>query len=319
MMIVNHRQRYLLRQSMLVALRRAMSSRARRWSTPLVLLGVAVCSASLPSVSLAVTKAPEVGYLPASNVSTTGATVEVPINPEGGETSYEISLECQSTKRSNQDCEPLTVGSQRQQGVLAPGFEQSIVTDPISGLQPNYLYKYRVIASNSDGREGYVGDGFLTCPSQGSCPSQPSLIGESLWNIEGTERVGREAARLEEEREAKKREEEERPAKEAAERAAKEREVYEAGERAGREAAERERAEAERNAAALVQCFVPRLKGDSLNGARRALNKAHCSLGRVSTPRKHHGALVVTAQGVRVGRTLAKGAVVAVKLGSPRR
>jgi hypothetical protein len=126
----------------------------------------------------------------------------------------------------------------------------------------------------------------------------------------GAERVGAEAPRHEEEREAEKREEEERPAKEEAERAAKEREVREAGERAGREAAERERAE--------VQCVVPRLRGDSLNGARRALGKAHCRLGKASAPRKHHGALVVTAQSVRAGRKLAKGAAVAVKLGSPR-
>lgn len=135
----------------------------------------------------------------------------------------------------------------------------------------------------------------------------------------GAERVGAEAPKHEEEREAEKREEEERPAKEAAERAAKEREVREAGERAGREAAERERAEAERNAAASVQCVVPRLKGESLNAARRTLGKAHCSLGKVSTPRKHHGALVVTAQSIQAGRKLAKGAAVAVKLGSPRR
>jgi hypothetical protein len=54
---------------------------------------------------------------------------------------------------------------------------------------------------------------------------------------EGAERAGREAPRLEEEREAKAKEEAERPAKEAAAAAAKEREVREAGERAGREAA----------------------------------------------------------------------------------
>ena len=40
--------------------------------------------------AMAATKAPEVGYLSASHVSTTGATIEVPINPEGGETSWEI-------------------------------------------------------------------------------------------------------------------------------------------------------------------------------------------------------------------------------------
>lgn len=298
-----------------------MSSRvgSRRWSTPLVLFGVAVCCAWLPAVSLAVTKAPEVGYLPASNVSTTGATIEVPINPEGGETSYEIWLECQSATQDDQNCEPLTVGSQRKQSVLAPGYEQRIVTDLITGLQPNYLYKYEVIASNSDGREGYVGDGFLTCSSQGGC-GQPLLIGLSLWVIEGAEREAKEAPRLEEEREAKQKEEEERPAKEAAAHAAHEREVREAGERAGREMAERERLAKERSAkqAAAAMCHVPSLKGDSLDAARRALRKGHCDLGKVSKPRKHHSALVVKTQSIRAGRKLAKGAAVAVQLGPVR-
>jgi hypothetical protein len=90
--------------------------------------------------AMAATKVPEVGYLAASNVSSTGATIEVPINPEGAETSYKISLECQSAQEDNQDCEPLTVGSQSQQGVLLPGFEQQIVIDKVTGLQPDYLY-----------------------------------------------------------------------------------------------------------------------------------------------------------------------------------
>jgi hypothetical protein len=134
--------------------------------------------------------------------------------------------------------------------------------------------------------------------------------------------VGCEAPIREEEREAKKKEEEERAAKEAAARAAKEREVREAGERAGREAAEREAKKREEEnipSSRPVQCVVPRLKGESLNAARRALGKAHCSLGKVSAPRKHHGALVVTKQSVQAGRKRAKGAAVAVKLGSPRR
>jgi len=64
--------------------------------------------------AMAATKVPEVGYLSASHVSTTGATIEVPINPEGGETIWEIWLECQNAERNN-ECEPLTVGLQRQQ------------------------------------------------------------------------------------------------------------------------------------------------------------------------------------------------------------
>jgi hypothetical protein len=106
--------------------------------------------------AMAATKAPGVGYLSASHVSTAGATIEVPIKPEGGETSWEIWLECQGVEPSSQ-CEPLTVGSQRQQGILSPGFESQTVTDAVTDLQPDYLYKYRVVAINSAGKEGRTG------------------------------------------------------------------------------------------------------------------------------------------------------------------
>jgi hypothetical protein len=258
--------------------------------------------------AMATTKAPEVGYLPASNVSTTSATIEVPIDPEGGETSYEIWLTCQSAQESNQACDPLTVGPQRLQDVLAAGFEQRTVTDPVTGLQPDYLYEYEVVASNSDGREGYIGDGFITCPSQGLCPRQPFLEGTSLWVWEGALREASEAPSIGEREAREHREAEERPAKEAAERAAKERESREAGERAGREAGER--AAAER----APKCVVPRLKGDSLTQARRALSKAHCRVGKLTEPREYHGPLVVVRQSIRRGSKLTSGTRVAMTL-----
>jgi hypothetical protein len=65
-------------------------------------------------------------------------------------------------------------------------------------------------------------------------------------------------------------------------------------------------------------CIVPSLKGDSLAAALRALLKAHCDLGTVSRPHKHHRALIVNAQSVRAGRELAQGTAVAVKLGPVR-
>lgn len=272
------------------------------------LLLSSICVLGLAAPAGAATKAPEVGYQAASHVTTTSATIEVPINPEGGETSYEIWLECQSAKDDKQDCEPLTADPQRVQGVLPPSSEPQIATDAVTGLQPGYLYSYAVAATNSAGKEGYVGDGFLTCPTDGLCPSQPYLAGEALWNIEGAAREAAEAPRLEAERLAKQREAEERPAKEASERAAKERAVYEAGERAGREAAERA-AQARGHS-----CLVPRLKGDSLTQARRALYRAHCRLGKITAPR-NAARLIVVRQGVRSGVSLARGSRVPVALG----
>jgi hypothetical protein len=267
----------------------------------MLLLGVPACA-------LAATKAPEVGYSPASHVSTSGATIEVPINPEGGETSWEIWLECPNAQENNQNCEPLTVGSQRQQGVLSPGFESEIVTDAVNGLQPDHFYKYRVVATNSAGKEGYVGDGFVTCPSEGPCPSQPYLSGLSLWVIEGAEREAKEAPGIGEREAKEQKEAEERPGKEAAERAAKEREIREAGERAGKEAAERVAA------AHSPKCVVPHVKGDSLTEARRSLGRAHCRLGRLTEPRDYRGSLVVVRQSTRSGSTLTAGTSVALTL-----
>lgn len=262
--------------------------------------------------AMAAPQVPEVGYLRASDVSTTGATIEVPINPEGSETSYEIRLECQNAQASKPNCEPLTVGVQRRQGILGAGYTPQTVTDAVTGLHPGYLYTYGVIATNAVGREGYLGDGFLTCPSEGLCPSQPVLRGESLWVLESAERAGREAPGLEAERVARQKAAEERPAKEAAERSASERAIREAGERAGREAAER------LELAHSPRCVVPRLEGDSLKEARRALGRAHCRLGRLTEPRDYRGPLVVIRQGVRGGSKRAAGSRVALTLGRGR-
>jgi hypothetical protein len=262
--------------------------------------------------AIAATTAPEVQWEAASGVSTTGATAEALVNPEGDETSYEIWLECREIPESDGQCEPLTADPQRRQGTLPPVSEPVIVTDALTGLQPGTFYKYRVVATNSVGRSGIVGAGFVTCPSTGPCAMQPYAPGESLWNLEGAEREGREAPRLEAEREAKHREEEERPAKEAAERSAKEREAREAGERTGREQAELAAS------AGPSACVVPSLKGDSPAAAGHALRRAHCGLGRVSRPHGHHARLFVVGQSVRGGSRLAVGTRVALTLG-PRR
>jgi hypothetical protein len=287
----------------------------RSISLPVVLSAVVGGLALWPAPSLAAGEKPEVTTRVASQVTTTSATIEAGINPEGSQTSYEISLECQSAA-GGESCEPLTVGAQLQQGTIAAGLGETVVSAPMTGLQPGYLYKYDVIATNAAGREGYVGSSFLTCPASGQCRSQPVPGGESLSNIEGARREGEEAPRLEAEREARHREEEARPAKEAAEKAAHDREVREAGERTGREAAERSAREAAERTAALrrQRCAVPRLRGDSLAAARRALHRVHCNLGKVTEPRSRHGALIVTRQSVRAGRILAGGAKVEVTL-----
>jgi hypothetical protein len=268
-------------------------------------LAVAMGCAILPAVSFA-SSAPLIGSTSAE-VSQNDATLQAPIRPDGLETTYELWLEYPACQ-SGDTCEPTTSERVGEGSILAGRLEQ-VVTAELTSLKWNYSYNFVVIASNSDGtRLSYPLTFTMGSPPPPGDPNG-SGVGEPVqgklepWVLEGAEREAREAPRLEEEREAKKREEEERPIKEAAARAAKEREIREAGERAGREAAERS------------GCVVPRLKGDSLDAARRALAKDHCDLGKVSKPRSHRGVLVVMTQSAKAGHKLAHDATVAVKLG----
>ncbi len=118
--------------------------------------------------------------------------------------------------------------------------------------------------------------------------------------------------------EAKEAEErQERAEKEAAEREGKEREAseHQAKEREAREAKERAEEEGETAQSQGGRCIVPKLQGDSLAAARKALQKAHCKLGKVSKSSRYRGRLVVIGQGVPAGHKLGKGSEVAVKLG----
>ena len=241
----------------------------------------------------------------ATAVTSTSATIEVSIDPQGLETSYEIWLECRGT---GDGCEAVA-SPERHVGVLAASSGAQTVTDEMNGLQPGSYYRYAVIARNSAGREGWVGVGLNTCPSSGPCPSQSVPGGTGLWVWEAARLSAEEAPAREAARQAAKREGEERLAREAAVWAARELAARQAGERAGREAAERE--------ARARGCVVPHLAGESLAAARRSLAAAHCALGRVSAPHRSHGALVVSRQGMRAGQRLSAGSRVSVTL-APR-
>ncbi len=288
---------------------------SRRWVVLLGLLGVVVCCAGLPAVSLAASE-PSIGA-PSAEVGGNEATLKAPIRPEGLETRYEVWLQCTSASCASSEGHRVADGS-----IEAARLEEEIDV-PLMSLEWNASYSFEVIATNKDGTVSSDPQTFATgTPPPAGCPdgcgSKPAEFKAESWNNEGASREGNEAPRLEEEREAKAKEEAERPAKEASARAAHEREVREAGERAGREAAERERLAKENSArqAAAAMCRVPSLEGDSLAVARRALGKAHCRLGKVSKPRgHHHQRLVVTGQSAKSGRTLTGGATVAVKLG----
>jgi hypothetical protein len=65
-----------------------------------------------------------------------------------------------------------------------------------------------------------------------------------------------------------------------------------------------------RKAAKVVRCVVPKLRGKTVKQARRALAKAHCSLGRVRGARRG----TVSTQSPRAGKRVAKGTKIRVRL-----
>ncbi len=82
---------------------------------------------------------------------------------------------------------------------------------------------------------------------------------------------------------------------------------------------EREEREGHAARTAPAPCVVPRLRGHTLAGARRALAGAGCSLGHVRRRRGAGGRLVVLSQGTAAGIVRQAGAPVAVTLGERRR
>jgi hypothetical protein len=270
------------------------------------ILVVAVASFGvLASTAAGAEGVPRLRILDVDGETTTSATVEMGIAPEDSATTYEFFLECESATDEEYECGPLSVGPERIEGVVPASLGEEKISAAFSGLQPGYLYQYRVIATNAAGKAGIIRAGFQTCPAVGTCPGESYRPGISLAAIESGERAAAETLRMQRELEARERETKERVAREAAEIATRERQVREADERAAR-------AEA---ALARRECVVPRLKGDSLPAAVRGLVRAHCSLGHLTRPKGERGALVVVRQGSPVGKRLAPGRRVALTLG----
>jgi hypothetical protein len=268
-----------------------------------LLLGGLVLGAGMlaaPAVSLAAS-APKIVSLSAE-VDETTATLKGTIRPDGLETTYEFWMLREGAF--------VAVG----EGHIAPDKLEVEVRAPVYSLLAEHTYYWGLSVSNADGSAGGEVHSFKTpAPPppglpHGSGAGAPVEFHEEEWNLRAAERLASEAPAIEAEYRAKRKEEEERPAKEAAARAAKEREVREAGERAGREAAERQRL------LMASQCVVPRIVGDRLRAARRALRAAHCRLGKVTEPKAGRTRLMIATQGAVPGQRLSKGSVIAVTL-----
>ncbi len=244
-------------------------------------------------------------------------TIEAQIDPEGLASSYEILLECPS----HETC-------QHTEGTLPaveePRAVQLVLTDP----QPGGTYIFTVTARNADGQTS--GSWRFKAPQSTETlpveePIPPGAAPEGAKDEESytppplpwiAASGEEEAARTVAEQRAK--EHEEQQAREAAAQRATEAEALKRHQEEEAEEAFREREEREDKEAEHPACLVPALKGDTLTAARRALAKAHCRLGAVHQPARHHGTLHVSAQSAPAGDQLAHGARVTLWVGAKR-
>jgi hypothetical protein len=95
---------------------------------------------------------PAIGHVIATEVAEHEVKVEVPINPGGLETAYEIWLVQQQADPKGgptNDGEPPTGGPQTQTGRIAAGFGYQTVSATLTDLQWGYTYNGVVVARNS--------------------------------------------------------------------------------------------------------------------------------------------------------------------------
>lgn len=289
--------------------RRSLASRALR----LVLVSCTVLASGLVfSNALALAAGglpPLIGPITVGGRSSGEGILEAQINPEGHETTYEIILNCPHQERC-----------QHTEGTLPADDEEHTVSLELTGLQPGASYRFGVYAHSIAGAAAWPGEDEFTVQliPPGACPNGCSkdegvyTPPELPWaNQSGNEAAERTVA----EQRAKEHEEQTKEAVAAKEQ--EEAKTRAAAVLADEEAARRHHAE---EAAAAEHkapvCVVPSLKGDTLTGARRALSKARCRLGKVGKPHgRHHGQLVVIGQRVGAGGRLPSDTLIDITLG----
>jgi hypothetical protein len=262
---------------------------------------------STPLATASEVEPPTIASVEVTNVTETSVTLVAQINPNDSEGEYEFRLVQQGSPPAFRG-EPIPGGPQVHQGRIGTG-EQS-VSAVITGLQPGHLYWYVLVVTNSEQR-ARTGDEYFSFHYSGGFPEgiggAPYEAEISEWSIDLSEE---ESAQTVREYEAKQRQ------------AAKEREEKQAAERV-RLAAETTASQHQEEALASAKtapvrpvCIVPSLRGYTLIATRRAINRAHCRLGRVSRPHRHRGELIVIGQTPRHGKQLSGEVTIEVVLGT---
>lgn len=258
--------------------------------------GLPCCASAVASVSACEATNPTIDSVTLKEVTMAGVALEAQINPQGNETSYQFLIVWRALKPLERG-EPLPGEAPAQEGHIGAGASDVTVSAFLSGLQPGYTYWYQVVAtslgnntrSDTTALPYFNPDWYYTGHEEGP-PYRPS-------DRAGCADESGALAALETVREQRAKE-----AKEAEEEALK------------------QRAEEHHYAGLPANgCKVPGVKGETLRTARRAIDHAHCRLGRVRRPSHYRGVLIVTGQAPHRGLTLRNGALVTLVLGPARR
>jgi hypothetical protein len=260
---------------------------------------------------------PTIEHVRLTEVNAAGAVFEAQINPQNSATTYEFVIVQQLRNPEN----PSEHGELAREGLrvlgrpIPAGAGNVTVSGLVTGLERGYTYWYEVIASNLAGETRSGGDNVFSYYYTGGYPNGLPGVPYTATPPSpcAVELAQQEAARITERAEAERRQN----AHEHEEQVAKEAAVRYASEESALKRREEEEADAEA-ASHIPSCVVPALTGDTLNAARRAIDKAHCRLSKVRESHRHRGMLVVVGQSHRHGEKLAGGTVIAVTLGMAR-
>jgi hypothetical protein len=252
--------------------------RARRLALAAAASGAAV-GLALPATANA--EAPVIGSIKASSEYSGQETIEVQIDPESYKTTWTISLDCPNQPRC-----------QSTEGRLPAEDESHTVTVVMTGLQTDTRYRFSGEASSLAGSTSFSGE-FESIPAgaapEGTKDKEVYTPPELPWTKQSLKEDAEQTVR-----EQREKEHEEQVAKEVASHATAEAEAL------------------KRREEVAHSCVVPKLKGDTLVAARRALTAAHCRLGIIHGPALQHGTLHVMRQSARAGKRLADNARVAL-------
>jgi hypothetical protein len=259
-----------------------------------VVFSSACCAQAVAGLPACEAESPTIDSVTLKEVTIAGVALEAQINPQGNETSYEFLFVWRALKPRERG-EPLAGGSPAQQGRIGAGSSDVTVSAFLSGLQPGYTYWYQVVATS-------LGNSTRSAATA-LAYFNPDWFEEVPPLEEGPPYVPPERAGCADE-----------SGNLAAAKTVQEQRAKEA-----EEATLKRRAEEHRDAIIPASgCKVPGVKGDTLRAARRAIEHAHCRLGRVRRPSHYRGVLIVTEQTPHRDMTLRNGASVTLVLGPAR-